>query len=230
MGIFRKKDDCYYIGNWYVGWKSKHLCLTYRAGTYDDGRHNINISLFGWHSMFKLPFYNKDKDCGFYEPPEYGISTFEDTLWFRWGDKGGSWDLPFVNYGNCIRWNLYCGPTDGNLEDKNNWAVYSYMVKNGNGVIKDNPTLFHYDYTDPYDGNVVKCKFYIEEQEWRPKWLKWTKRFALVKRSIWVDFEDEMGPRKGSWKGGTMGAGFIMKPNETPMECIKRMEKEYKFG
>ena len=32
------------------------------------------------------------------------------------------------------------------------------------------------------DGNVVPCKFWVEEMEWRRKWLRWTKMFSLTKR------------------------------------------------
>jgi hypothetical protein len=39
----------------------------------------------------------------------------------------------------------------------------------------------------------------------------------------------ECGERKGSWKGGTLGCSYELLPNETPLDCLKRMEKERKF-
>jgi hypothetical protein len=39
----------------------------------------------------------------------------------------------------------------------------------------------------------------------------------------------EAGKRKGSWKGGTLGCGYELKKNETPLECLRRMESEREF-
>ena len=65
--------------------------------------------------------------------------------------------------------------------------------------------------------------------EWRTKWLKWTSLFAKVRRSIDVEFAREVGRRKGSWKGGVLGCGHKLKPNETIKECLDRMMIEKEF-
>lgn len=75
----------------------------------------------------------------------------------------------------------------------------------------------------------IPTTIYVEEREWRPKWLKFTKLFSLVRRTIDVHFSREVGARKGSWKGGTIGCGYDMKPDETPLDCLKRMEVERNF-
>ena len=51
----------------------------------------------------------------------------------------------------------------------------------------------------------------------------------LVRRYIEIDFKDEVGHEKGSWKGGVMGCSYDLLPDESPMDCIKRMEKERRF-
>jgi hypothetical protein len=70
----------------------------------------------------------------------------------------------------------------------------------------------------------------VEEREWRPRWFKWTSLFARKRKTINVDFNDEVGERTGSWKGGTLGCGYDLLPNETPLECLRRMERERKFN
>lgn len=35
--------------------------------------------------------------------------------------------------------------------------------------------------------------------------------------------------RTGSWKGGTVGCGYDLRPHETPERCLRRMEQERKF-
>jgi hypothetical protein len=151
-------------------------------------------------------------------------------VFFNWGYNLKGWELPFVNYGTSIRWERYIGRPDSYYycsEQKEYWESHSYMTKYEGGC--QNPTTWEYNYTDPYDGAVVPCKFWVEEMEWRPKWLKWTKLFAKTRRYIEVEFSQEMGSRKGSWKGGTLGCSFKMLPGEHPIECIERMQKEYKF-
>lgn len=69
----------------------------------------------------------------------------------------------------------------------------------------------------------------VEEREWRRRWLMWIPLFNQVIRSIDVEFDGEVGERTGSWKGGTIGCGYDLKPNETPHQCLKRMEQERKF-
>ena len=69
----------------------------------------------------------------------------------------------------------------------------------------------------------------VEQREWRRRRLMWTTLFNQVRTSISVEFDDEVGERTGSWKGGTLGCGWDLKPNESPLECLRRMEKERKF-
>ena len=59
--------------------------------------------------------------------------------------------------------------------------------------------------------------------------MKWTKLGRIVNRYIEIEFDGEVGKEKGSWKGGCIGCSYILKSNETPEECIKRMEKKRKF-
>ena len=72
----------------------------------------------------------------------------------------------------------------------------------------------------------------VQEREWR--WQLPITKLVLpfpkkVSRSLYIDFNDEVGERTGSWKGGTMGCGYSLKPDETPLECLRRMEQERDF-
>lgn len=69
----------------------------------------------------------------------------------------------------------------------------------------------------------------VERREWRHRWFRWTSLFAKVRHSIDVTFSDEVGERAGSWKGGTIGCGYDLRPNETPRECLMRMMRDRKF-
>jgi hypothetical protein len=69
----------------------------------------------------------------------------------------------------------------------------------------------------------------VEEREWRWRWFKWLPFPRKIRRSITVSFNDEVGERSGSWKGGTVGCGYDLRKDETPLECLRRMERERKF-
>ena len=230
MGLFKKRCDQYEIKEWYVGWHSWKFEITYRSRGYDYENAELHISMFGWHSMFRLPWKHKQMDW-YREEKKYGLAVFEKTLYAYWGWHCKSWEFPFLTYGSAVRWDRYKGSTDAYFYDSMltaSWETHPYKMKYQGGC--QNPTTWTYDYTDPYDGAVVPCRFWVEEMEWRPKWLKWTKKFAKVRRYIEVEFSQEMGSRKGTWKGGTLGCGYQILPDEHPMDCIKRMEREYKFS
>lgn len=230
MGIFKKRGNQYEIKEWYVGWHSWKFEITYRNHGYDYSNAELHISMFGWHSLFRLPWKHKNIDM-WREEKTYGMSIHDNTVFFNWGYNLKGWDLPFVSCGGCVRWVRYNGSSDAYFYDSMltaSWETHPYKMKYEGGC--QNPTTWEYDYTDPYDGAVVPCKFWVEEMEWRPKWLKWTKAFAKTRRYIEVEFSQEMGPRKGSWKGGTLGCGYELLSGEHPTDCIKRMEREYKFS
>ena len=77
-----------------------------------------------------------------------------------------------------------------------------------------------------YDGETIIAKCFIEEREWShgEKWCSWLKYFKKnkVRRSMDIAFSSQMGRKKGSWKGGTLGHGIDMLPNETCIEAFKR--------
>jgi hypothetical protein len=53
--------------------------------------------------------------------------------------------------------------------------------------------------------------------------------FSKISTDIDVNFDKEVGKKKGSWKGGVTGCGYKMRKSESPLECLRRMEKERKF-
>jgi hypothetical protein len=70
-----------------------------------------------------------------------------------------------------------------------------------------------------------KATISVEEREWRPKWFRWTNLFAKVRTDIEIEFNEEVGERTGSWKGGTVGCSWELLPNEKPVNALRRMEK-----
>jgi hypothetical protein len=87
-------------------------------------------------------------------------------------------------------------------------------------------------FTD-FDGEPNTVTTHISEMEWRlgEKWFKWLSLFARprVRRTLDLEFAKEVGPEKGSWKGGTLGHGIDMRPGELHEAAFRRYcEQEHR--
>lgn len=233
-----KKQKCYYLylndniyeenNEWVIFYWGNHFDISYEKCGYFDNRPRINLDLIFFSLTLILPFYNEWTDeC---DPPKWGVAVHNNTIWIYRGGKGNmkggnkwwTWEIPFLTK-KWVRTSILLN--DGSWEHEtpgNNKRFYD-------DEWKEKQMSWEYDYTDSYDGEIIPTKIYVEEREWRPKWLTWTTLFSYKRRTIDVHFSKECGKRKGSWKGGTIGCGYDMLPNEEPLDCLRRMEKERQF-
>ncbi len=77
-----------------------------------------------------------------------------------------------------------------------------------------------------FDGAEIIATTRIEERAWLfgTGWFKWLSYFRrpIIRRSLDIDFSGETGPEKGSWKGGTVGTGIDMLPDELHEAAFRR--------
>lgn len=88
----------------------------------------------------------------------------------------------------------------------------------------------HFEFVD-FDGAHITASAYIEEREWRFgtglfRWLSLFRR-PKVRRSLDIWFSAEVGPKKGSWKGGMRGHGIEMLPDELHEAAFRRYCAEH---
>lgn len=96
----------------------------------------------------------------------------------------------------------------------------------------DRREVFQFPYTYVLKRGVVQNRVatvFVDRMEWRPWCLQWTGMFAKVRESIDVAFDEEVGERTGSWKGGTVGCGWELRKGESPEQALRRMERERVF-
>lgn len=85
---------------------------------------------------------------------------------------------------------------------------------------------YHY-MLDSGEVQHVEATVTVERREWRLfRWLPWP---GKVRRSIDVRFSDEVGRERGSWKGGCVGCGYEMRRGESPLDTLRRMQRERRF-
>jgi len=134
--------------------------------------------------------------------PRFGFQFYSDLLWIRWGkDKGQRGDPHKAFY---MPWS---------------W-------KHREHKILTEPESHPYTYTlrsGKVQNRVATIK--AESRRWTRFWLP----YKMVHQSIDIEFNDEVGERSGSWKGGCIGCSYDMLPGEAPLDTLRRMERERKF-
>ena len=189
-----------------------------------DIRKNKLSALSGKKTKIEIKYIKKLYDqCS---APTYGIYFFDKQCWICHGNENKCFELPW--YYTWIR-------TSCLAKDKT-W--YSETRKKRNMEFWNEPKwkdiifseTYPYKYTTEYgDEQYCNATIRVEEREWRWKWLTWLKYYSLIRKDIAIRFSDDIGNKKGTWKGGTTGCSYTMKKGETPYDTLKRMELERKF-
>jgi hypothetical protein len=153
---------------------------------------------------FAFPWKWTVPDEGQCSGPTYGFSFFGDKLWLRFGKDTGRSRDPRRYIALSMPWE---------------WRHREHEVLG-------EPEAHPYRYT-LRDGEVQERVAIVkpERRLWTRPWLP----HRMEKRSISIDFSDEVGEQSGSWKGGVLGCGFDMLPGERPAETLRRMELERRF-
>lgn len=196
----------------------------------------IPFIFFGWGKLYiHLPIKTGIQDC---DSAAWGFNYHGNKIWIYIGGAGNfeggrkwitmtmPWDLTWVRTSTLLNDNTWFNESKENRKkwDGDEYGTYNWLQLNKWKEI--------HDYTYVLNNGTVqnrKATISVEEMEWR--WY-WFLRFSLtqkIKRTIKIDFYDEVGERTGSWKGGAVGCGYDLLPNETPLECLRRMERERKF-
>lgn len=86
--------------------------------------------------------------------------------------------------------------------------------------------IYPYTYTlNSGEKQNVTAEIYQEKRYWR----RWFGLQTKCNHYIEIEFSDEVGERSGSWKGGCIGCSYQINKEETPLQCLQRMEKDRKF-
>lgn len=181
------------------------LYLSWGGLRYNGPSREVGISMHDWTlriNPWSKCFEWYSKDPWWVKGLSFDLNIFRATHMrheVRMAD--GSWAL-------VPRWKL--GEPHVDPEPEKLDFPYRYILKNG--TVQDRTATVS-----------------VERRAWRPRCLRWTSLFEDGRTSINVAFNDEVGERSGSWKGGTIGCGYELLPGETPEQSLRRMEAERKF-
>lgn len=170
---------------------------------------------------------NADGTYGYWElhVRRYGFTYADRALHVYYGKQIMEWPgckskcyfLPWLEWRH-VRHSLLT--LDGAM-----WADATHQKFDGTERLQESQPSVSFKFAD-YDGEVITAKCRVEEREWRAGtgWFKWLSLFRRPKisRSLDLAFSSEVGRRKGSWKGGTVGHSFEIAPGETPRAAFAR--------
>lgn len=217
----------YRWGEWSPGWG-----LTLRLGCYEQA--HLHIVLI-WGVLFiYLPFLTRvlsAGDCSI-EQPSYGFSWSRGTgaaIHLNWGRRCKIIDMPWHPHTVAYE---YLG-TD---EDWHPVRLSFQKQSNIEAWTENHP--YHY-VLDNGEVQHVWATVGVTRHDVRWTWFGRGPLSDLLRRlqpfgvrkimSIDVKFSDEVGARRGSWKGGCVGCGYTMKADETPLQTLHRMQRERRF-
>lgn len=198
----------------------------------DDNDWSLHFCLIYGSAFIKMPFLKSREPKDHLD--QWGFSwVWADRgadIHLHWGEHTKILNMPW-SWGSCVRWQMLC--PDGV------WRKYvgSYDRKEGDPEPATETHPYRYVCRDGKVQNV-NATIRVDEMEWR--WaiarllhLPWPRR---IDRSISVEFTagdepkfDGVGERAGSYKGGTIGCGYDMKPGEMPVDTLRRMQRDRKF-
>lgn len=200
----------------------------------------IPLLFFGWGSLYiHLPIRTGIQDC---ESAAWGFNYHSNKIWIYIGGGGNfeggkkwktftmPWDLTWVRTSTLLADNSWYHETKANrLASSLRKSESAEKTVGGYEWLNLHKWKEVHPYIDSYDNTVVNATICVVEREWRPLWFMWTNLFSKKTKSLDINFDQEVGKGKGTWKGGTLGCGYSFKAGETPLECLRRMERERKF-
>lgn len=216
-------------------WNNR-FSATFSSGDDEDPENHLLFVAFGWALRIKTPRFLRPGGKYQSDEREYGFSISADGAGYDFlqvyfglqthdSSTSRSWSKHFPwKQWECVRNSIYePGGRIYATEQRGKWDDF-YRVKqacpSSKFRVKD------------YDGAEILATCIIEEREWRrgEGWFKWLRLFyrPKIRRDLDICFSAEVGPEKGSWKGGTIGTGITMERHETPKMAFQRFcEKEH---
>lgn len=184
--------------------------------TYEYGVPRLCFWFFWIVFHVELPFIKQRYD-DVNNSPRYGFSYHDKSIWWHWNLGFWAfhmpWDWQHVRHTILSPDGSVC--CDAN-DLENSWEPpeeikeihdFTYRLKTG-------------------EVQHRKATIYGGEREWRWRWFQWLPFPRMIRRTISIGFDEEVGNRSGSWKGGILGMGKEWLKGESMADSLKRVESD----
>lgn len=229
------------------------IMTPYGYREHEEPTNSLNIALFARSWWFKIPEIIKPKKVvntyttdegttssyNSYVQCQYGFSICDDAVHFYYGIRPGTynpkkpkesdhskvWFIPWLSTRRTrydfldFNHNFVCS-----APDKPNGAIDFDSICRAESIVPKK----YFKLVD-FDDQEIIASVYIEEMRWEYgtglfKWVKWFKK-PIIRRRLNIDLNKEIGPKKGSWKGGLTGTSVDIESGESALSAIQRWIK-----
>lgn len=200
--------------SWKRGWCDFSLRVLIHSNDEDQGDRMLNIALGFGQVFIPLGISRRSYQVG--DEPSWGVSASrENAIRLTWGRWSRYWEIPFSAF--CLEYQLE--------EIDGNWRKVSWENRD-DAKSEAHPYTYHLQSGEVQERvATISRRRHIMSRRGLSR-LGWPKK---ILHSIDVDFNAEVGERSGSWKGGCTGCSYSIRPGETPLAALRRMERERKF-
>ena len=189
----------------YLSLAIQGLCaeIEFPSDWHEYRRAWVRVGFGLFRVCFSFPWNRVVSDEGQCSGPTYGFVFFDGGLQLHWGKCKGKRDDPMTIIAMPWQWRH----REHKILTEPESSSYRYMLRSG---------------------KVQECTatIKVESRLWMRPWFP----FRRLSRYIDVCFSDEVGEQSGSWKGGTIGCSYTMRIGETPLDTLRRMERERVFS
>lgn len=223
-----------------------------RSSNYETHDQPLEIGVSKYWRLPGLKLYEDERDCGgteirvslevlwFYINALVFVTKRETRRWddscrqwgfyfmdrinfvWRWGKKYVSFDIPFVS-------SVFVKHELLSLDRSRVVYLFTHGLQDYDKqeeAKRDNSADFPYRY-ELLRGGCQDVTATVVVERWTRR-RKWTP-IKTATDSIWITFSQEVGPQRGSWKGGCTGCGWTLRHGETAIQGLRRMERERRF-
>jgi hypothetical protein len=210
----------------------------------------LSLYFFKWYVWIKIPQIIKMREKPVFKNGElwftdhikkvYGLIFSDNSIYMHYGIQPGCWisgnkkdsdhtfywEYPWESVYQC-KYELLDVDTRDVVYSHD--AVTEILVGGYDPSIAaaNNVKKAKFTFTDNYDGATINASAHIERRTYRTAfkrhWMWSWLRFIIKDKaytSMWVEC-DELGPKKGSWKGGVTGFSVELKTHQTLEDALR---------
>ena len=176
--------------------------MAFPSDWHENRRAWLNLGLGIFYISISIPWKWTVPDEYQCSGPKYGFHFFSDLLWIYYGKNKGRHDDPTITIRMPWQWKH----REHKILSESETHAYTYRLRHG-------------------EIQEVSATIQAETRTWTRPWIP----CRMVRKSISIEFSAEIGEQAGSWKGGVMGCGYDMLPSESPLDTLRRMERDREF-
>lgn len=233
--VGHKFDTRFHWGELNIHWPTFSIGLRLSSHGDDDGRrepdmlivHGIVFGLYLHLPTYICARFRAGDRHRWDDGAEFGFYTIDTSVVWKWKQGYYSWHIPFFSFNHHSTEVLSIDGKRTVFIEYSGRGKRPDRYQEKKAIECANCEVHPYTYTRR-NGEVQHrmATIFVDRMTWTRKWFPFLKH---VKTCVDVTFNEEIGEEVGSWKGGTTGCSWLIKPGHTALQALREMEVERFF-